>query len=137
MTKNNRYAGFHLIEILIALALTAIISQWLLGHYQNFIADERRREAEQALYALASALEEYAMANATYAGATLQNLRVQAIIANNTYELTINSAQQNDYLVSARPLRDQAKIDSRCGKLLLTSAGEKRSTGHDNTQQCW
>lgn len=131
------YRGFHLIEILIVLALTSIMSHWMLSSYTSIIAKERRREAEQALFSLASALEEYALQHSSYAGATLQQLKLPSHIAGDSYELVINFARQNEFLISAHPLARQAENDTRCGILLLTSSGEKNMTGSGTQRECW
>lgn len=137
MKKHQKLFGFHLLEILITLALTAIMSQWMLGKYQYFIADARRQEAKQALLALASAMEEYGLQQNGYTDATLQKCHIKAKVAANNYELSIRSATQQRYLISARPLGKQARLDSVCGVLTLTSTGEKSVSGSAPVTQCW
>lgn len=137
MTKIKPQAGFHFIEILITLSLIAIMSHWMLAKYQLFIADARRREAQQGLLALASAMEEYAIQHMGYRGATLRKLRTPTKIAGNNYELVIVNTNTNDYLISAQPIGRQAILDARCGILSLTSTGERRASGSAGHSQCW
>ena len=129
--------GFHLIEILITLAIISVMSHWVLANYQHFTAETRRREAVNSLFVLASALEQYALANSQYRGATLRKLNMQRSIAGGTYDLQIDNAQENTYQISAHPLQRQAEMDKRCGVLLLTSEGERRVTGTSNATTCW
>lgn len=137
MHFQHKTNGFHLIEILIVLALTSIMSHWMLNSYASIIAKERRREAVHALYSLASALEGYALEHASYAGATLRQLKLPTRVADGNYELVINFARQNEFQISAHPLARQAEIDTRCGILLLTSTGEKNITGAGTHKECW
>lgn len=137
MTKFNLQAGFHIIEILITLSLTAIMSHWMLGKYQTFIAETRRREAQQGLFTLASVMEDYAIQHRGYGGATMKKLHTPAKIAGKNYELVIVYANTNDYLISARPLGRQAIVDARCGILSLSSTGESRVSGSGGHNQCW
>ena len=137
MYAQHKKNGFHLIEILIVLALTSIMSQWVLRSYTTIIAKERRREAEHALFSLASALEDYAIKHESYAGATLHQLKFPSHVASDNYELVINFARENEYLISAHPLARQAEIDTRCGILLLTSTGEKNMSGAGSPRECW
>lgn len=137
MKVTRHIFGFHLIEVLITLALAAILCQWMLGSYQYVIAKERRREAEHNLISLASALEEYAIEHSTYAGATLRKLHFPSLIAGDNYELEINYLRQSDYLISTHPLARQAELDKRCGVLLLSSTGEKSVTGSGSLSECW
>lgn len=137
MAKLLKCQGFHLLEILITLTLTAIMSQWMLGKYQYFIAKARRQEAKQALLALASALENYGLQHNGYADATLQNCRVNASVAANHYKLVIHSATGHRYQIAAYPLDKQARLDAGCGVLTLTSTGEKRVSGSSPVSYCW
>jgi type IV pilus assembly protein PilE len=137
MLLAHKYSGFHLIEILITLTITAIISHWMLSNYQFYIVEERRREAEQALFSCASALEEFAIQYGKFTGATLKKLKINPRLKGRSYELQINLANDNRYIISAHPLERQAKLDKKCGVLVLTSIGEKSVTGSNSAEQCW
>ena len=137
MLLHHKYSGFHLIEILITLTITAIISHWMLSNYRLYIVEERRREAEQALFSCASALEEFAIQHGKFTGATLKKLKINPRIKGRSYELQINLANDNRYIISAHPLEHQAALDKKCGVLVLTSTGEKSVTGSNSAEQCW
>lgn len=127
--------GFHLIEILIALAMIGIASQWMIANYQHFIVEEYRREAQHGLVSLASALENYAFENNGFHGASLRKLKVPHYLSRHQYELRIEHVRKNGYLISARPLSKQAVKDAACGVLFLSSTGEKYVSGSATT--CW
>jgi type IV pilus assembly protein PilE len=133
----NRQKGLHLIEILIVLALIAISSHWALGHYELIIAQQHRKTAQAGLYQLAIALEEYALENQTYAGATLQALGVKARVASRQYILTIDKANDVRFIISARPQPPQALRDQHCGVLSLSSEGDKLASGSQSSRSCW
>jgi prepilin-type N-terminal cleavage/methylation domain-containing protein len=129
--------GFSFIEIIIVLAMIAIMSHWMLGSYQGFIAAAKRREAENTLLTLASALEDYAVQRGSYSGATLRKLHLSALAANHDYEFKIIHADHHAYLIAALPVNRQALIDDQCGTLYLTAAGEKRVSGKTSAAHCW
>jgi Tfp pilus assembly protein PilE len=137
MRTKNLNQGFHLLEILATLCIIAIISSWTLSNYQRLIASEHRHEAEHALFALASAMESYAMENGTYEDATLEKLRIPHTAANNAYELHITIATNQNFIIAATPRHQQAEIDHACGTLSFTSSGEKKIDGSANLQDCW
>jgi type IV pilus assembly protein PilE len=133
----NRQRGLHLIEVLIVLALIAISSQWALGHYEQISAHQHRITAQGALYELAMALEEYALENQTYAGATLQALGVKTRVASRQYILTIDKANDVRFVISARPQTPQDMRDQDCGVLSLSSEGDKLASGSRSSRSCW
>ena len=129
--------GFSLLEMLVVLAIMGITSHWMVNQYQSFIAVEKRRAAIATLLNLAAALEEYALIHSSYAEATLSNLHVAQLPAQQRYVLHINFTNTNHYLISAHPSADQAKYDINCGNLLLSSDGEKSVSGNSSWRQCW
>lgn len=133
--KNN--SGFHLIEILITLAIISILSVTAFPVYSQYIAKERRLEAVAILTNLAIALEEFHLENNSYLSATLKNLKISDNIANNSYQLIITSTTTNDYLITAKPLNRQAEIDQSCGSLTLNASGEKQISGTGRIDECW
>jgi prepilin-type N-terminal cleavage/methylation domain-containing protein len=124
--------GFHLLEVLIVLALFAVMSQWVLASHEQELALARRKEAAAALYALAAALEDYAFANRGYNGASLAQLKIKSLTSGEFYELQIVDARMDRYIIAAHPRKRQATLDTECGTLTLTSTGEKRAGGKHN-----
>ena len=130
-------AGFHLIEILIVLAIISILSAFYLPSYLQYLVQERRLEAETMLSKLAIAMEQYQIEQNTYQQASLEKLHFSEFIVNNNYKLTIQSATDFDYVLAAMPLGKQEENDKRCGTLLLYSTNAKAVTGYGGIEECW
>lgn len=129
--------GFYLLEILSVLAIIAIIASLSLPVYKNYLIDARRSEAKSALLNLALAMEQYYVKNHTYEHATLLKLNLSEYIANNNYHLIIQSASDNQYMLSAKPQGMQAKKDLGCSSLFLKSDGSRTQSGSGSLEECW
>jgi len=130
-SKNN---GFSLLEILIVIALIAIVSAFSIPYYQQHIISAHRKAAAISLHKLAVALEQFYMANNTYKNAKIDELK---ITAPKHYQIEITDASDSKFSLIARPIDSQAKNDSECGALMLDSDGEKNITGTNLPEECW
>ena len=124
--------GFHLLEIIICLAIVGILAVMTIGNYQCHLSHERRIEAEIALSKLAVAMEQYHASHDTYQGATLAALDFESDIANHAYQFQI-LAQDQDYVLRAVPSIN----DSLCGVLQLDEDGKKYVSGNGTIAACW
>lgn len=131
-----RASGFSLLEIVIVIAITSILSGISYVSYQHYVTAARRTEAKTALYELAHKLEHYYAENHTYKGATLAALQAAAVTENGFYALHI-AAQEQNYLLSAAPQKTQAEQDQKCGALTLDDAGRRQITGVETPANCW
>ncbi len=131
------FLGLTLIEIMIAVLIVSIMAAVCLPIYSQHMVREKRIEAEISLTKLASALEEYYTVNHTYQNATLDKLGVPNTVANNRYQLIIESANTLNYSVAAKPISNQADADKECATLTLNALGGKGITGYGSTIACW
>ena len=134
----KRTKGFTLIELMIVVAIIAIIAAVGFPSYQNYIVQTNRTQCQSALAQMANAMERhYTMAvPSTYGGAGSIGAGLNTgaptifattapIDATPTCNLTIVSATVNDYLLAATPI---------AGTLL---AGDGMSTLNAAGQKCW
>ena len=137
--------GFTLIELMIVLAIIAILVSIAYPSYQDQVRSSRRADCEGALLNLANALERFYTSNNTYATASIGNAAgdifpAQCPIdnANATYNLTIAAASASAYTIQATPTG--AQTGDKCGTLTLTSTGVKNIVGADaglTPADCW
>lgn len=90
-----KHLGFSLLEMLVTLALVALLSTLAGLTYQHFIARAHRLLATQTLMTAASELERYALTHGSYEGADLHlpenthlGYRYHANISPTTYTIT-------------------------------------------------
>lgn len=136
MLRKN-FLGFHLIEILIVLAIVGILTLLAIPSYLTHITHQRRLEAEAILLRLAIAMEKYHIENNTYQDVTLANLQTKETIVENNYHLNIKITAEDTYELIARPQAQQAERDKDCGDLMLRSNGERNISGTDDAITCW
>ncbi|MEN2425509.1 type IV pilin protein [Chromobacterium vaccinii] len=106
--------GFSLIELVITLAVLALLVSIALPSYRNFMMQSNRTAAKTALQDLASRQESYFSTNNNYASqlATLGYASGTVYVpgnGNNLYILSITSATTSTYVLNAVPQGSQAQ----------------------------
>lgn len=140
---SRRHKGFTLIEVMIVMAVIAIISAIALPAYQSHIAKTRRGAAEGCMTELGQFIER----NFT------QSLRYDLDAAGNAVALPGTQCRndlamayaftwvpaQTTYVLTATPTTSQASADSACGcALTLNQLGVKGVTSCSRAvSDCW
>ena len=144
--RKNRIAGFTLIELMIAVAIIAIVVRLAYGQYTSQITRAKRSAVESFMVSVA-AREEQSMLNsrsyfAIATGATAEwtagNITVPADVGSN-YTVTVtanNAATPPSYTVTAVPQGNQANNDKQCGTVTYTQAGVKGAS-LGSVANCW
>jgi type IV pilus assembly protein PilE len=115
---NTGQSGFTLVELMIVIAIVAVLSAVALPAYQDYVERSRRVDAMGALSSLATAMERYYTEENTYSGTTATVNSVpnspnmfpaQAPLDGNTkfYNLTIPTATSTTYTLRATPINGQ------------------------------
>jgi len=142
MIRNN---GFSLIELMVVVAIVAILAGIALPSYQDSIRKSRRVVAQNALLDLAAKQERWYLQNNQYNG-NVGSLIDGTAAATYTppdgfYQVTVSTATpapcpagaNTCYLFTATAIDSQA-ADTDCATFTLNSLGNKASTPTNN---CW
>ena len=145
----KKVSGFSLIEIMIVVAIVAILAGIAYPSYQDSVTRSRRSDAQSALMGFAQAMERFYTNNGTYVGAGAGGATTGAPAVYSTkspidgsqtfYNLTIEAATANSYTLFATPVGAQ----SDDGILGLTSTGQRgwdRNADNDPfeaSETCW
>ncbi|NND81845.1 MAG: prepilin-type N-terminal cleavage/methylation domain-containing protein [Gammaproteobacteria bacterium] len=137
MIKRSPAGGFSLIELMVALAVVAVIAAVAMPNYTEFVKRSNRSEGTRALIVLANAQEQHYMANQTYASA-IGNLPVQPLTENNHYLLSVVAGNGLAFVLQADPngagTGDSLTDD---GKLRISSTGVQQwDCENDNSWAC-
>jgi type IV pilus assembly protein PilE len=127
--------GFTLIELMIVVAILAIVIVIGYPSYRDQIMKSRRAEGMGELLELADRMERYYSGNGTYNGATLgpdADDVYDTTTEKGHYTLGITSATTTLFTITATPNAPQD--NDKCGTFTLTSSGQRTATGGDN---CW
>lgn len=143
-----RSAGFTLIEMMIVVAIIAILSAIAYPSYIKYITRTHRVAAEGCLSQYANYMERFYTTNLAYnsaanpnpfatAGATLgfDCASAQQTGANYSYGLPSSSATA--YVIQAVPINTQLARDTQCGTLQLNQAGQRKANGSTVVTGCW
>jgi type IV pilus assembly protein PilE len=105
----RRVGGFTLVELLVALAIMAIVSAVAIPIYTQYSIRTQRTNAEKDLLMCAQSMERLASRNFTYAGLVGPGADTGAVTANictpstTMYAITVQAADANAFTLRATP----------------------------------
>ncbi|MCE2569918.1 type IV pilin protein [Motilimonas eburnea] len=117
MTKIYKAAGFTLIEVLIAIAIIAILAGIGYPSYQDHVKKTRRADAQAHLMKAALEQESWRITNSTYA-ADFASLGLDA--SNSYYDFTVESNDANNYTLKASAKTGTTQASDKAGSTLCT-----------------
>lgn len=131
--------GFTLIELMITVAVIAILAAIAYPSYLDQVRKGRRAEGRDALLAIAQAQERYYTVNGSYA-TNLTNLQVGSVVDcskapcvsrdEGYYQISL-AATANTFTATATPIGAQA--GDSCKSMTINQVGARGGTGSD----CW
>lgn len=139
--------GFTLIELMIAMAVMAIMAAIAIPSYQGYIQKVRRSDAVTLLMEAAGRQEKFYYRNNSYTTSltTLySDLKEEdrGKSPEDYYQLSISDDPadniQRTYTLTATPVATEAQAkDTKCTTFTLTSRGVKGMTGSGTVDECW
>ena len=138
--RRKRSRGFTLIELMIVVAVIAILARIAMGSYQNSITKSRRSAAEACLLEEAQYVERYYTTKLTYVGVGTAWPTFQCasdISTHYQFAVTQDAAKPREYSLTATPQNSQATRDTKCAKLTVDQMGRKTISGTGTLSDCW
>lgn len=136
--------GFTLIEVIIALAVLALLAAVALPNFRDALLRSRRADAMQALQSIEHAQERFRANHPRYAS-TLADLSMPASSPAGHYALSMDETSDTGYRVVAEATGRQAS-DERCarmwvrwqsGNVLLASDCRGCAPSESDLHRCW
>ena len=134
----NTRRGFTLIELMVVLAVAAILAAVAFPSYKGQVAKGRRADGKQALVDLAQKLERFYTERGTFAGAALGGGGLYPLVSSGGYySLAITSQSADGFTLSATPRGNQAA--DACGALGYNHLGDRSMAAGAtlSLDQCW
>jgi prepilin-type N-terminal cleavage/methylation domain-containing protein len=133
--------GFTLIELMITVAVIAILAAVALPSYQRYVARTQRAAASACLVEMGQFMERVYLTNLRYdqnagAATALPNTDCRDRTAAR-YTLALAAVAQRTFSLTATPQGAQASVDAGCGTLSLNQAGTRGVSGGDGVAHCW
>ena len=132
----RKVRGFTLLELMIVVAILAILSTIAFASYQNQVIKSRRSAATTCLQERAQFMERYYTTNLTYAGAPDPASCGQDL--DPFYTVAFNGTPgAKTYLIQATPTASQP--DGKCATLGINAQGVRSASGSYSAtpEQCW
>lgn len=126
-------SGFTLVEMVIALAIIAILMVVSMPDYEEQLVQGRRSDGSTALTIFSQRVERYFLENGSYSGATTSIYKETS--DEGYYTLSITTTDDS-YQLQATATGVQTG-DSTCGNLTLNNQGERGITGSGIAIDCW
>ena len=130
-----KLSGFTLIELMITVAILAIIAAVAIPSYTSYVDRGKRAEARTALLDIAARQERYYSNERQYAD-QLSKLRMSGTSENSYYTLSVtlpSGSNNQDFDATATPA---GWTDDKCGNLGIDETGAKTQSLGDRAL-CW
>ena len=144
----RRQRGVTMLELLIVVAIIAIVSAFGYPSYMRYVVNAKRTAATSALLQIADRQQQFFMDNKSYAADLTdlgfaanpwvisdEGMSAAAGDADAVYSIALSNVAAMTYTITAAPLHAQLDRDTYCGSLTLNQAGVRgNSAGGDD---CW
>lgn len=128
--------GFTLIELMIAVAVVALLAAIALPSYNESVRKSRRAQAKADIVEYAQQAERRFTVNNAYTGFDAGLATQSPREAGSPARYNLNYAvTPTTFTITAVPVGSQAS--DRCGTLSIDQAGRKTKTGSASQSECW
>ena len=131
----RRAGGFTLLELMITVAIVAILASLAYASYQSQIIKSRRATATACLQERAQFMERYYTTHLTYAGAPNPAQCGPDLAGLYTIAFSGTPASKS-FVIQATPQASQAN-DTQCGTLSINAQGVRTKSGTGTVAECW
>jgi len=133
--RAERANGFTLIELMVAVAILAIIIAIAIPSYAAYVVRANRGEGKVAILQAAQGLERcFTRYNAYDAAACNMTFPIDS--EEGVYRITVNRTATT-FALTATPQGGQATRDGECANFTVTHTGLRGVSGTGTVQDCW
>jgi len=137
--------GFSLIELIVALAIVAILASIAIPEYSEYVNRARRSDAKAFLMQLTSDQESFYAQNFSYANSILaaDQLAYDNLLSTENHYTAVLAVQPAGCAAGVEACRTYSFtvsptfVDARCTSLTLEGNETRDSTGTGTVDDCW
>jgi type IV pilus assembly protein PilE len=146
MSKNVQTRGFTLVELMVVIAIIAILMAVVVPSYQAQVEKTRRADAKATLMGESQRLERCFTDKDTYLGCEANDYNPAIVSYKGFYSISAMDGQNKTittttYTLTATPLAAGPQAnDTMCKTLTINQLGEKTAAdadGKDTSANCW
>ncbi len=134
--RRRLVSGFTLIELMIAVAIIAILASIAYASYESSVIKTRRGAAAACLMERAQFMERYYTTNLTYVDAP-DPAACEADVARFYVVSFDGDPTAKAFKLQAVPQPPQDTKDAKCGTLTIDQTGQKGRSGTAAVDDCW
>ncbi len=142
--QRHKHSGFTLIELMIVVAVVAILASIAFPAYSSFVRQSNRTDATKTMQLAAQSMERCYSRRFTYVGCNVNG----TVMSNGStmqtpnlfYTVTFTIPDAQDYTLSAVPVQAPQTGDGACAQFTMSSTGAQGALdnhGNNNTRTCW
>lgn len=134
-------AGFTLVELVVAVAIIALLMAIAIPSYTNYVVKSNRAEARVTISNVAQALERCYSRHASYSDTACviaQELGAGGVSSETgLYLITAPTLERTRFVLEAVPQGTQATRDTKCGVFTLNQNGLRGMRDGGTVADCW
>lgn len=137
----RKSVGFTLIEVLVTVAIVAILAAIAIPNYSQYVQKTRRTDAQEKLLDMAAQQERWFFNNNQYTDNAGNVGTAASKDGYYTVTITVIGTPPTQYSLSAEAVDNRSQSDdTKCHKFIIDNTGKRTAEdegGHDTTDICW
>ena len=136
--SNNKNRGMTLIELMVVVAIVAILASVALPTWKSQVQKSRRADARNTLILVRVEQEKYRADNGSYASSmSALGLGIYNSTSRDYYNVSIVSSSATAFVASAAPNANGGQSGDSCGTFAINQSGLDGSSEYASISDCW